>query len=228
MGILHICNRTENWRTARYVIPFLEDKDALLRLVQKLNPDDTTPNHKIELELFWQGGRDLRLKLTPCDAKAADKAKAKLKCELIALYKEEFRTLREDIENFGCRFRNLKEDNYVVDKPHREDIFLSNVIHTEIDMVIQSENYLYIGEMKYEAPFSANSKHVLVHQLIRQYVVSKLLVSHQKCKIRSVKQFVVVKKKPASNQLDFVKYQGWLCDKNILTWNDLDRIRHDK
>ena len=52
----------------------------------------------------------------------------------------------------------------------------NNLVNTEIDIVLQSPNHLFIGEAKHEMTFGANGRLVLVHQLIRQYVMAKILM----------------------------------------------------
>ena len=52
----------------------------------------------------------------------------------------------------------------------------NNLRETEIDVVLETPKYLFIGEAKGETDLRGNGYRVLVHQLIRQYVMARILV----------------------------------------------------
>ena len=53
-----------------------------------------------------------------------------------------------------------------------------NLINTEVDVVLESPDSLFIGEVKDVSDFGADSRYVLVHQLIRQYVTATILIEN--------------------------------------------------
>ena len=65
-----------------------------------------------------------------------------------------------------------------------------------IDIVLETTNRLFIGEAKLESALGSDSDHVLVHQLIRQYVMAHILldvlVNRAVYDSREVVPFVVV------------------------------------
>ena len=71
-------------------------------------------------------------------------------------------------------------------------ITFNNLLNTEIDIVLESPNHLFIGEAKSEMGFSPRSNRVLVHQLVRQYVTARILLAYVNlnCK-KSVIPFIV-------------------------------------
>ncbi|MDE0270951.1 MAG: hypothetical protein OXP11_07080 [Gammaproteobacteria bacterium] len=139
-------------------------------------------------------------------------------------YVEHFDTLRSDVNEFSCKdgrsFRCLKTQNYEVlciDKLYH------NLCNTEIDVVLETDQYLFIGEAKYKTALHANSKYVLVHQLVRQYVMAKILVDlceEPKCVVP-----FVVGVDPEQEQVKFMIKQHWMNKKNILCWKDIEAIR---
>ena len=111
---------------------------------------------------------------------------------------------------------------------NQENLF-NNILHTEADIVIGTSRHLFIGEAKDESKFDKNPKYVLPHQLIRQYVMAKILVCHAK-EPRQVVPFVVGKDQDnLKNFHDQVKFmveqgrskQGWLKEGNVLSWQDI-------
>ena len=113
-------------------------------------------------------------------------------------------------------------------------MLVNNLVNAEIDIVLESPEHLYIGEAKYESGFGRDGKLVLVHQLVRQYVMAKVLLDVLKCN-KEVVPFVVVegtkgrtyssKEVPGlpapRGQLAFVIDQGWMKACNRLTWDDV-------
>ena len=71
----------------------------------------------------------------------------------------------------------------------------------------------------------ADGSLVLVHQLIRQYVMARILLRLISCK-REVVPFLVVDKDKHDNvlnmgQVNFMLSQKWLKKENVLTWDDI-------
>lgn len=221
MGILGISNRTENWKTATAFAPFFNDKVLLRKLVfDHLNPCDDSSKDHLEIELFWEGLRDLRFKYKNTEKEINFEER------LIRYYRDEFRDLRTKLKAYkGLRISN--KWNYDVSKENHRKKFLSNVLSTEIDIVIQSKNYLYLGEAKSESKFGSDGRDVLVHQLIRQYVVGTLLLKERYPGMK-ITQFAVVNKETLERrrqkQANFVISQGWMKDSNILTWDQVASI----
>lgn len=217
MGIHGIPNRTENWITAKHFVPLLNDKKALLRLITALNQTDTSGEDDVELELFWKGIRDRRFLFNN------DDEKRKFERELVTLYKKTFEGLWEKIDAFKG-FKPLKGVNYRVNDEASEKRLINNLLNTEIDIVMRTRDHLYIGEAKRACGFGSDSRNLLVHQLVRQFVVARLIVEYQGLNL-CIKPFVILDKHPNPKryptQLRFLICQGWMPAGNVLTWNDL-------
>ena len=224
MTILGVTNRTENWKTARCFAPFAKDSNIRLNLVRRLGEGSETQMGDVCIELFWLGMRDYVYKLDKGNAPTSSK-------ELARIYSRCFSNLRNDIERFGT-FGDLKHSNYNVSEQERIDRLKSNLVHTEIDIVLETPKHIFIGEAKGESRLSANGKHVLVHQLIRQYVMAKILLSLQVAKgypEKKVIPFVVGDKTKLPNlknsaQIKFMICRGWLKEKNVLSWDQIDEL----
>lgn len=225
MGILGIKNRTENWKTAESFASFFKDKSALAALAKRVGESVEDSQTDLQIELFWRGVRDYLKKKNKSISELYDLVgSARLK---------RFGCLRQDAIDFGL---NVGEDwNY--DVCNRYPITLSgkdsdklsnNLFYTEIDIVIQTPNCLLIGEAKGESTFDAKSKYVLVHQLIRQYVTATILVDLTSIK-KNVVPFVVGESSKLDSirnnaQISFMIDQGWLKEKNILSWKCIDKL----
>ena len=86
----------------------------------------------------------------------------------------------------------------------------------------------FYERIKDESDFDAKSPYVLVHQLIRQYVMTKILVE----RLGSKKKVVpfVVRNEPEGReqaQVQFMVKQGWLPERNILTWDCVKDLTQD-
>ena len=215
MGILGISNRTENWKTAEHFYGL--SKPGRGRLVEKLSR--IPPAGEIKLELFWYGMRDY---IHQYDGGAEE-----VLAKVADIYSHKFSNLRGHIEKSKHRFGALKPHNYK-GTPKNEEKLLSNLLHTEIDVVLETSDHLFIGEAKDESKFGADGKHVLVHQLIRQYVTAKVLVCLKgkekkvvpfivgdKCKLDSIKR---------TSQVRFMIDQCWLKECNILSWDYIKEL----
>ncbi len=174
MKILGIENRTENWRTAYHFSPFFGEGSGRLAKQLLANHWGTQPSAfyvepgSVHFELFWYGVRDY-LDLNRGIQGYVGKA-------LAELYHRIFHDLREDIQRSGL-FWSLQPKNYDVSTQDRIDALFNNLSHTEIDIVLESPNHLFIGEAKHESGFNTDGT-ILVHQLIREYVMARILVEH--------------------------------------------------
>lgn len=229
LGILEIPNRTENWETAQSFAPFFQDNELLSKLVKRLNPCDTSEKEDLKIELFWKGVRDRRFELGKGNKKHASCKKNAFEKELVELYERVFGDLKRKIKSSCYDLRLPKDWNYDIDTENSDQKtkLINNLLNTEIDIVIQSSNSLYLGEAKAECGFSSNGGNVLVHQLIRQHVVGRLILKHSNSKLK-LKQFVVLNERAdydaLPEQLKFVICQGWMKDSNRLTWKCIESI----
>ncbi len=218
MGILGIENRTENWKTATYLVP-LKMKNNGSTLADRLTRNLSHRSVEPELELFWRGMRDFLSKnvLDP----------AIVRERVARIYKSHFDGLREDIIRFGG-FRALQPQNYDASSPERQLKLFKNVYNTEVDIVLEDSDCLFIGEAKHEMGFGANGTLILVHQLVRQYVMARILVELSVGALnKKVVPFVVgdnVGKLRKTNQVKFMISQGWLQEGNVLSWQEIKEI----
>lgn len=229
MGILGITNRTENWKTARHFAPFFACESARARLAQHLTESKSTPASKVQIELFWKGVRDY--------IKQSEEVTSQ---DLADCYNHVFSDLRDAIDEFngpqqstnrrlglpnGWNYRVCLEDDKV------EKLF-NNLRNTEIDIVLESPSHLFIGEAKGEMPLGRNGDLVLVHQLIRQYVMTKILLRLRAAEGSSKKKvipFVVGDKGRLSSlkntaQVRFMLKKQWLKEGNLLSWHQIEEF----
>ena len=219
MTILGIINRTENWKTARHFSP-LFGKDASIHLARQLGEPRETEPSDVHLELYWKGLRDY-LHKEKIKKESEDK-------ELADRYSRLFPDLRDRIEGF-YGFRDLKDHNYSSGTKGWEAKLRDNLVNTEIDIVLQTPTRLFIGEAKHEMGFGANGDLFLVHQLIRQFVMAKVLLDILGC-TRKVIPFVVgdnAERLKKSHQVGFMVGQGWLQEENILEWRKIDQLSQE-
>ena len=233
MSILGIRNRTENWKTVENFYPLSEN--AKVKLVQRLLKPypyaQAVAPASVEVELFWTGVRDYKKNISATECKD--------------VYQSLFGGLRGEIEAFIAEARfarrrplnDLKDWNYRVSddifapgrngtKTPSSEALKSNLRSTEIDIVLETPSHLFIGEAKDVSRLDAKSSYVLVHQLIRQYVLAKMLLTILG-KHREIVQFVVgtkVENLKKNEQVLFVEKQGWLKENNILSWDCVKAI----
>ena len=230
MGILGITNRSENWKTAQTFAPFFKDGNARIRLVNQLlkplGEANQAQSSAIKIELFWYGMRDYIHQTAKDDRIGAE--------AIAASYEKPdlFQDLRESIHNFRAEalpyeFRPLQPHNYNVSRENWQE--LSSNTQAEIDIVLETPNHLFIGEAKHEEDgFETYGSAVLVHQLIREYVIARVLVdilSHN----RQIVPFVVGGSDKLASlqntvQAKFMIRQGWLKKENILSWDCIEKL----
>lgn len=218
MPILGINNRTENWKTARHFHPFFGDESV--ELAERLGEPEETARGKVHLELYWKGMRD---HLHKQKRKIADG-------DFAESYTCRFAGLRKSVEDFTISgspgFQELNDCNYDVSRKDRMAKLRNNLINTEIDIVLESPDHLYIGEAKHEMSFGADGSLILVHQLIRQYVMAKILLDIRGC-TRDVVPFVVgdnAERLKKNRQVAFMICQGWMEKDNVLEWDDVKEL----
>lgn len=231
--ILDIPNRTENWKTARAFIPIIEyhcQHELASRIIQHANgvhiPLRAT---QVILEVFWKGFRDY------CKRKGNAKPNPE---EVAVLYRELFSKLPEQICDYNdnastnkAKLKQLKPGNYVCFNDSTQALY-ANLLNTEIDIVLSTPGYLLIGEAKHVETFGADSRLVLVHQLIRQYVVASIIVNmvaqdnNSELKEEIIPFIIcddpVQTKKSA--QIKFLQHLGWINMENVFSWNEIHRI----
>jgi len=159
----------------------------------------------------------------------------KIQVEAIASSYEKpdlFRDLRESIHSFRAetspkKFMPLQPHNYNVAEENWEELF--NNTQIEIDIVLESQNHLFIGEAKHEEDsFEPYGSAVLVHQLVRQYVTAKILV-HLMPYDKQVVPFVVgdsdkLARLKNTVQAKFMISQGWLDKSNVMSWKCIEKL----
>ena len=208
MPILGIENRTENWRTAQVFAPLFGDAALRRRFAERL---DASIGDDVSLELFWFGMRDYGKQqgwekkdyIEPC----------------AGAYERHFSKLRAQVEEFG-RFNELAKCHYAVSNKTK---LASNLIRTEIDIVLESRSCLFIGEAKSETGFGTDGRNMLVHQLVRQYVMAKVLLDLKGCE-KQIVPFVVGEDKDQLcriGQVRFMIAQEWMRRENVLDWGDV-------
>ncbi len=224
-GILGIKNRTENWKTARYFVPFFADEAARLRLARKLGAPEETKRGEVHIELFWKGIRDH----LHCQAKQEKRAYKDYFPELANHYTKNFGGLLEKINGFppgSLKFKEPKPRNYNVSHEDFKNGLGNNLVNTEIDIVLETPHHLFIGEAKEEARLDGAGDLVLVHQLIRQYVMAKILMevrcSRGLCRNKEIVPFLVGDKKRLDNlknalQVKFMMEKYGLMERNVLS-----------
>lgn len=229
MGCLNIRNRTENWKTASHFASLRGPQ--LLELLKVLGVDEDCSHDSVNLELFWYGIRDC--------VKHCKVVRSELESQFMRIYCKQFSKEREKIESFSESstngFKALKSHNYDPWESNEsgksgQEILFDNLMHTEIDIVIATPKFLLIGEAKHESNLSASSKNVLVHQLIRQYVMATILVGlspHGKTatgQCKKVIPFLVVDNVEAalrSNQVRYMQCTKRLKSERVLCWETI-------
>ena len=228
MSILGINNRTENWKTAYEFAPFFRDGNACAKLARTLEEGESPTGNEVKIELFWKGMRDYVDKI--------GKDRGDLIGPCAEAYEKLFPDLRADIKKFSQQPKNQdsrggllepKEHNYAASNPNG---LWDNLRNTEIDIVLETPNKLFIGEAKGEMGLGANGTYVLVHQLIRQYVMARILLHVMGNKKKAVPFLVVEDGKHDSvlntGQVRFMISQKWLKKGNVLTWGDIRSLQH--
>ncbi len=222
MGILGIDNRTENWKTALCFSPFFGDRSVAL--AKKLGESSGVQPSEVRLELYWKGVRDWVHKHG--GSKALDND------WLVECYNRKFSHLQDDLHRYieeagrSQTLNRLHNWNYVVSAGQNVNPLRNNLINTEIDIVLETPNCLFIGEAKHQSDLGADSRYILVHQLIRQYVMATMLID----KLREHKKVIPFVVGPNTDELirhhqvKFMIHQGWLNPDNVLSWTAIKNL----
>ena len=156
-----------------------------------------------------------------------DAGKESVAKRCVYLFDDLFPKLRGEVEAFP-NLSISKEWNYRPDAADNPEKFFNNLWHTEIDIVLETPNHIFIGEAKHESRLNASSDYVLVHQLLRQYVMATILTNYVG-ESKIIVPFVVGNApqnlKSRHAQVKFMLAQGWLETKNILSWDDIAAIK---
>ena len=205
-------NRTENWKTARTFAPY--DGSSASRLAAHLAKSSVSEVGNAHLELFWYGMRDFM-------ASQNGKSDTDWEEEIVRIYCSHFSKLREWIMGFD-KFRREKLCEKSYNKRETNEIY-KNLKNTEIDIVVETDGHLFIGEAKYKESPNSSTKYVLVHQLIRQYVMATVL--KELC--NSGKDIVpfVVGVSSNHSQVEFMIERDWLKKENVLRWDDIQTVK---
>lgn len=229
MGILGIVNRSENWKTAQYFSPFFKNKCAKAALAQQLGESVNTPPEEVKIELYWKGMRDYIYLQKERYERRIDQQ------EFVTHYTHRFPNLRQEINDFNGLMLP-KERNYDVSTESRAERLFNNLSRLEIDIVLQTPKHLFIGEAKHESDFGRDGDTVLVHQLIRQYVMSTILTDMvaqaNDCYPKKVIPFLVGNNLMRFDQVKFMidqrkqcRHPGqWLKEENVLSWDCISKI----
>lgn len=227
--ILGIKNRTENWTTVKNIFSLQNKK--LISYLMRNNGDNSAPfddGVEAKLELFWYGYRDYIYGKNINRYSADHNA-------IYARFLRLFPGLQEKVLKFkGDTNKYLHVEKSVNYSLEREDAPLhlfQNIRHTEIDIVIETRNKLYIGEVKDSQTFGAHGGLFLPHQLLRQYVMARVLIDELGKDLDIVPFIVVSNNTPKdkdenvqlkNGQVLLMKHLNYLKMVNVFTWSDID------
>ena len=111
----------------------------------------------------------------------------------------------------------------------------TNVYNTELDVLIADDYNVYVGEAKGEMRSNASAtERMLVHQLVRGYVVVKTWIEYRGLKrpdgnAMSVVPFIVAKDEDfaslmGNNQVQFMIKRRWLKAEHVLDWGKIKEL----
>lgn len=219
-------NRTENWKTAYEFSPFSRDANACARLARTLDESQIPTGNDVRIELFWKGMRDyingMRSEDRPTPRECAE------------AYNKLFPRLRTKVDRFakqrGRTLNSLQDNNYDVSSSDREKGLYNNLLNTEIDIVLETQGSLFIGEAKGEMGLGADGSLILVHQLIRQYVTASILLDIMRIE-KNVVPFLVVEEENRESMMNtgqirfMIDVKRCLKKENVLTWRFLRTLQ---
>ena len=187
----------------------------------------------IRIELFWYGMRDY------IDMKNKNNKDLTIASEeFISHYYRLFPHLRKEIKEAKELRLNLQCSNYHPKHPDNDvDSLRNNLRNTEIDIVLDTPTHLFIGEAKHESKLRGDGKLILVHQLIRQYVMASILVdltATEGC-AKEIVPFLVGDKIDSLMNVHQVRFMikqhncnhspgDWLRKENVLSWDCIRKI----
>lgn len=232
-SIVGIRNRTENWKTASTLAPLIafnrQNELANMLISNATSSQSSFGRDEVRIELFWKGFRDLWKQ----QSKSLDKQA--MIHTAADRYKRLFPSLRTKIEEYNewaalnnqPKLNLYKDCNYVC-LDSEEATLYDNLLNTEIDVVMSAPGFLLIGEAKYEQTFGAASRHMLTHQLVRQYVMASIVLDiveeNQTTNRAKVIPFIIGDNAKATAQVKLMHHLNFLLLSNIITWNELERL----
>ena len=226
-NILGISNRTENWKTAETLAPLItyQKQNHLATLIIDKVETNHPPfgSNEVVMQFFWKGFRD------HWNQRSSSSGKEAMINETAATYNRLFPHLRNEIIEYNVQAPHnkqlrLNETNYIWSESNTDSkkSLFENLANTEIDVVIESPGFLLIGEVKDEQTFGAASKHILTHQLMRQYVMASILLDMRgKREDYKLIPFVIGNNAKATAQVACMRHLGYLSEANIITWKEL-------
>ncbi len=228
-GILGIPNRTENWKTAKTLSICIAKKRQHLvaaRIIENagfqaraFKSSDTV------IELFWKGFRDY------CKANDKDSNSSEFIKETSERYRQLFPDLLWKVQQYNRgapRNRSLRinpANNYACahDTESTRTLF-DNLRNTEVDIALSAPGFLLVGEAKSEEAFGADSNHILPHQLLRQYVMARVLLETKRFADIRVIPFIVGENREQilkCVQVKLLHALGYLNLANVMSWDEL-------
>ena len=231
MGILNYPSRSENAMTSQH-FQWCEYEDSWSTVVELVS------GHKVDVargRMFAKPWRDYFHTLGIGYKRAAMQAMP----AIAGLYEQLFAGLQQQIfafEGFSLSVRKgyLQEQrNY---NPTNHEGLFRNLYNTEIDVLIEDDSSIYVGEAKGEMSFNANATHhMLVHQLVRQFVTASIWAAYEAAVIGEGNQKLIVpfivsdrEKLPKlrnNNQVQFLLHNGWLSPDKLIAFEDISQLR---
>ena len=149
--------------------------------------------------------------------------------KFVDTYNDLYAKLRSELLAYGVTVS--KGVNYnVSDKQGREKLY-HHLHGTEFDVVLEAPGLLFLGEAKLGGSFNDSDDGVLRHQLVKQYVVTNILLRfmgrQNDGEMLEIVPFVVgddPDKLKNSQQANFMIDKGWLKADNIMSWEDINKL----
>ena len=178
-------NRSENAMTSKHFQWFDDSNcwDLVTGILKQLRGLEDHPESSTKGQIFAHPWRDY-LHQEASEAKKENKysslkkarleIKQKADSRIVEIYEQEFSDLQGKVFEFkGFDHKYLKWDkNYNLKENSGQ--LLTNVHNTELDVLIADDYNVYVGEAKGEMrPNASATERMLVHQLVRGYVVVK-------------------------------------------------------
>lgn len=171
--------------------------------------------------------------------KAHRQIKQNADSRIVEIYEQEFSDLQDrvfEFERFDHKYLKLSKSYNLKDNSLQ---LCTNVHNTELDVLIADDYNVYVGEAKSEMrPNASATERMLVHQLVRGYVVVKTWIEYRGLKrpdgnAMSVVPFIVANKKDiqslmGNNQVQFMIKRCWLRAEHVLDWDTIKELRNSK
>ena len=240
-------NRSENAMTSKH-FQWLDDSNCwglVTGKLKQLGGLEDHPESSTKGQIFAHPWRDY-LNHEASEAKKENKysslkkarleIKQKADSRIVEIYEQEFSDLQGKVFEFkGFDHKYLKRDkNYNLKENSGQ--LLTNVHNTELDVLIADDYNVYVGEAKGEMrPNASATERMLVHQLVRGYVVVKTWIEYRGLKrpdgnAMSVVPFIVAKDEDfaslmGNNQVQFMIKRCWLKAEHVLDWGKIKELR---